>query len=152
MNVFEGSNVYYFCSESDLKGKYLYASNNFLNVDGHNLEEMLEMYTKSIRDKDVPQYVLDEMYDWPRSKGFWEGVLKNVRKDGTTYWVKSSIIRLRKDNQDYFGMISQPASKDEIEKTTQEYEKLKSYKYDPTVGRKLLRYPLYKDNLKHNHR
>jgi hypothetical protein len=88
------------------------------------------------------------MYDWPRSKGFWDGVLKNVKKDGSVYWVKSSIIRLKKGNDDYFGMISEPASKGEIEKAKEEYEKLKSCKYDKVDGRKLLRYPIYQNELK----
>jgi PAS domain S-box-containing protein len=145
VNSFNGTEIHCFCSESDVNGKYLYASQNFLNIDGHTLEEILDMYTSSVRDSDVPQYILDEMYDWPRNKGFWRGVLKNIKKDGSKYWVKSSIIRFQKDGRYTFGMISEPASTDDIERTKKEYDKLKSLRYDPSTGRKLLRYPIYKD-------
>jgi PAS domain S-box-containing protein len=150
MRNFQGTDVNYFCSESDLNGRYQYASHNFLEVDGHTLEEMLERYTSSIRDSDVPQYVLDEMFDWPRSKGFWRGVLKNIKKDGSKYWVKASIIRLQKDGRYSFGMISEAASSDEIKEAQSEYNMLRSIKYEPEYGRKHLRYPLYKDKVKDN--
>lgn len=74
-NISNGQ-IDFFFSESNMSGKYTYASENFVKIDGRNSKELLDEYTKSIRHEDVPQYILDEMYDWSRTKGYWEGVLK----------------------------------------------------------------------------
>lgn len=147
MRNFENSDISFFFSESNTQGKYTYASDNFIKIDGRCKDEIYEIFTKSIRDPEVPQYILDEMFDWPREKGYWDGVLKNIKKDGTTYWVRASIIKVHKNDGVYFGMVSIPATKEEIEKTKIEYNKLRTLKYDKIYGREHLRYPIFKEEL-----
>jgi hypothetical protein len=100
------------------------------------------MYTKTIRHEDVPQYVLDEMHDWSRKKGYWNGILKNVNKFGKAYWVKASIIKIHKNGDTCFGMVSVPASNEEVKRTKESYKYLKSQRYNTETGRKALLYPI----------
>jgi PAS domain S-box-containing protein len=142
MTGINGETIDFFFSESNTNGKYTYASDNFVKIDGRSVEELLDMYTKSIRHDDVPQYILDEMYDWPRAKGYWDGILKNVNKNGSAYWIKASIIKIHHNGETFFGMVSVPATNEEIKKAQKDYIYLKSVKYDQTTGRKALQYPL----------
>lgn len=139
---YNGENIDFFFSESNMNGRYTYASENFVKMDGRSSKELLDIDTKSIRHDDVPQYLLDEMYDWSRTKGYWEGVLKNVNKFGQDYWVKASVIQIHKNGATSYGMISVPATKEEIRKAEHNYTILKTMRYNQTDGRKSMLYPV----------
>ena len=83
------------------------------------------------------------MHCWSRNKGFWTGILENVRLDNSTYWVNASIIKINSQGGiTNYGMISVPASQDEIEQTKKEYQILKNIKFDKKMGLTTLRYAI----------
>jgi PAS domain S-box-containing protein len=142
MKSISGDNIDFFFSESDINGKYTYASENFVKIDGRSSDELLDTQATTIRHEDVPQYIIDEMYDWSRSKGFWNGILKNINKNGGVYWVKASVIKIHHKGETFFGIISTPATNEEIKKAQKEYNFLKHIRYEASSGRKALLFPI----------
>jgi hypothetical protein len=143
MKYFKDTKTSYFLSESQEDGKYIFEGYNFLKVDGRDTENISKLHVKDIRSDEVPQYILDELYHWSRKKGFWSGILKNVKGDGTTYWVKASIVKTNSKVGVSYGMISVPASENEIEQTIKDYTKLKNIKFNKKLGLISLRYALH---------
>jgi PAS domain-containing protein len=141
---FKGTDIEFFFSESQEDGKYTFESDKFVEIDGRTAEEISKLVVKDIRSENVPQYILDEMYYWSRTKGFWTGILENVRKDSSTYWVKASIIKINSLQYEttHYGMISVPASEDDIARTKIEYKQLKNIKFDKELGLTSLSYAL----------
>jgi aerotaxis receptor len=41
----------------------------------------------------MPRAAFKMVWDSIRQKGFWEGFVKNLRKDGKYYWVYSTILK-----------------------------------------------------------
>ena len=147
IRYFKDTDIEFFFSESKENGKYIFESDKFVEIDGRTAEEISKLNVKDIRSENVPQYILDELYYWSRTKGFWTGILENVRKDNSTYWVHASIVKIdsKQDGTVHYGMISVPASEDEIRQTKEDYTKLKNIKYDKILGLTNLRYALQID-------
>jgi PAS domain-containing protein len=140
---FPNTDIEFFFSESREDGKYIFESDKFAQIDGRSKAELSKLVVKDIRSDRVPRYVLDEMYHWSRSKGFWSGILENIRGDGSTYWVNASIIKVS-SNIGYtkYGMISVPASADEISIAKENFDILKNITFDKRLGLTKLLYPL----------
>jgi aerotaxis receptor len=150
---FENTDIEFFFSESNENGNYTFESDKFIQIDGRDKEALSKLDIKAIRSQRVPQYIFDEMYHWSRTKGFWTGILENEKKDGTTYWINASIIKIHaKDGSTKYGMISTPASHDEIETTKEHFKILNGLKFDKIWGLTKMRYPVFKDskNIKSN--
>ena len=41
----------------------------------------------------MPRIAFKGLWDDIQSKGFWSGVVKNLRKDGGFYWVHATVLR-----------------------------------------------------------
>jgi PAS domain-containing protein len=146
LRKFPNSEIEFFFSESLESGKYIFESDNFANIDGRTKQEISQLTVKQIRSDNVPQYIIDEMYYWSRNKGFWQGVLENKKGNGETYWVNASIVKINNNNGfTSYGMISTPASLDEIEKAKENYYKLRDTKFNKIEGLHKLLYPITKD-------
>ena len=83
----------YILSETDEKGVILYANDIFCQIAGYTTEELLGQPHNIIRHPDMPRIAFKGLWDDIRSKGFWSGFVKNLRKDGGYYWVYATVIR-----------------------------------------------------------
>jgi len=88
----------YILSETDSKGFILYANDVFCEIAGFTLDEILGQPHNIIRHPDMPRLAFKGLWDDVQSKGFWNGTVKNLRKDGGYYWVDATV--LRKINSD----------------------------------------------------
>ena len=41
----------------------------------------------------MPRIAFKTLWDDIKSKGFWTGIVKNLRKDGGYYWVHATVLR-----------------------------------------------------------
>lgn len=83
--------TYVIASRTDLKGDITYASKAYTKISGYKKEELLRNNHNLIRHPDMPPEVFKELWDTIKAHRLWEGEIKNLRKDGTYYWVKASI-------------------------------------------------------------
>ena len=79
-------------SKTDLKGRITYANENFCKISGYTLEELIGKSHNIIRHPNNPKELYEEMwYTIKHKKKEWEGILKNITKNGTSYYVKTII-------------------------------------------------------------
>lgn len=78
-------------SETDLAGNITYANDIFCEVSGYTREELLGKPHNIVRHPDIPSKVYKELWDTIKSGKVWKGKLKNLAKDGSTYYVQATI-------------------------------------------------------------
>jgi len=78
-------------SETDDKGIITYVSEAFCTVSGYTKEELLGKPHSIVRHPDMPKEVFKKLWDTIKDNRVWEGEVKNLRKDGSFYWVKTII-------------------------------------------------------------
>jgi len=83
----------YILSETDSKGFILYANDLFYEMAGYTVEELVGQPHNIIRHPDMPRIAFKGLWDDIQSKGFWNGTVKNLRKDGAYYWVDATVLR-----------------------------------------------------------
>ena len=83
----------YILSETDDKGIILYANDIFYEIAGYIPDELLGEPHNIIRHPDMPRVAFKGLWDDIQTKGFWTGVVKNLRKDGGYYWVYATVLR-----------------------------------------------------------
>lgn len=83
----------YILSETDEKGIITYANDLFCEIAGYTSEELIGQPHNIVRHPDMPRIAFKGLWDDIQSKGFWTGIVKNLRKDGGFYWVHATALR-----------------------------------------------------------
>jgi aerotaxis receptor len=83
----------YILSETDDKGIIIYANDIFCEIAGYKLDELIGQPHNIVRHPDMPRIAFKGLWDDIQSKGFWNGIVKNLRKDGAYYWVDATALR-----------------------------------------------------------
>lgn len=117
---------YLIISETDEKGNITYANSNFIEISGFNEKELIGHPHNIVRHPDMPRTAFKLVWDSLKNKGFWEGYVKNLRKDGKFYWVYSTIMKKvdRDNNISYMSIRTKPKKAD-IETAERLYSTLK---------------------------
>jgi len=117
----------YILSETDSKGIILYANEIFYEIAGYKQDELLGEPHNIVRHPDMPRIAFKGLWDDIQSKGFWTGIVKNLRKDGGYYWVHATALRKINANGEvtYLSIRRVPDRKD-VEACTTLYAELKS--------------------------
>ncbi|ATB68426.1 cyclic di-GMP phosphodiesterase [Sulfurospirillum diekertiae] len=84
-------------SKTNTKGIITYANKQFIAISGYNESELLGKPHNIVRHPDNPPSFFKEMWTTLKEGKTWKGVVKNRRKDGTAYYVKSVIMPLFDD-------------------------------------------------------
>ena len=83
----------YILSETDSKGTILYANELFYKMAGYTEKELVGEPHNIVRHQDMPRIAFKGLWDDVQTKGFWSGIVKNLRKDGGYYWVHATVLR-----------------------------------------------------------
>ncbi len=88
---FDTLDKYYILSMSDKSGRITYVNDNLAEFTGYSKEEMLGKPHNILRHPEVPKEIFKELWDTILDKKVWSGRLKNLKKDGTPYYVQAII-------------------------------------------------------------
>jgi len=109
-------------SQTDLNGKITFVNRKFSEISGYTVNELIDSNHDIIRHPDVSQELFDKMWASLKNAQVWNGMLKNLRKDGKFYWVDMEIAPIFNTNDQITGYIS--VSKPAARKNIIENEKL----------------------------
>ena len=86
--VDEGSIV----TKTDLKGIITYVNEPFCELTGYKQEELIGKPHSIVRHPDMPKETFQELWKTiVKKKKSWSGKIKNLKKDGSTFWINALI-------------------------------------------------------------
>lgn len=113
-------------SQTDTKGVITYANRKFCEVSGYSRDELVGEPHNILRHPDMPADVFAKMWDTIKDGQAWNGLVKNLRKDGRYYWVDTEILPIKDENQQITGYIAarKIASRKDIQENEEIYKKM----------------------------
>ena len=78
-------------SKTDKYGKITFVNDEFCRVSKYTKEELIGKNHNIIRHEDMPKEIFKDLWETIKSKQIWKGQIKNRAKDGTSYYVASTI-------------------------------------------------------------
>lgn len=116
--VFEGKVA---ISQTDLKGNITFVNRKFCEISGYTIDELINSSHSIIKHPEVEESVYEKMWKTLSSGQVFNGMLKNLRKDGRYYWTDIEIAPILDKKWQTTGYIS--VSKPSPRKNIQESEK-----------------------------
>ena len=108
-------------SETDEKGIIRFANNDFCQIAGFSLDELMNQPHSMVRHKDMPKVAFKDLWNTVKKGLIWTGYVKNATKDGGYYWVYATVYPFEScDGSMGYLSCRKKASEQEIEV----YEKL----------------------------
>ncbi len=83
----EGLDARALITRTDKKGIITFASKAYRDMTKYSKEELIGKPHSIVRHPFMPEGAFKEMWDTILKGEHWEGVVKNLRKDGKYYWV-----------------------------------------------------------------
>ncbi|MFA6189295.1 MAG: response regulator [Sulfuricurvum sp.] len=93
-------------SKANTSGIITYVNEEFCHISGYTVQELLGQPHNIIRHPDNAPELFEQMWNMLQSKKTFHGIVMNRRKDGTTYYVDSSIAPILDDNDTIIEYIS----------------------------------------------
>ncbi len=78
-------------SETDSKGKILFANDDFCRIAEYKLDELLGQAHSIVRHNDMPKIAFQSLWDTINKGEIWTGYVKNATKSGGYYWVFATV-------------------------------------------------------------
>jgi PAS domain S-box-containing protein len=102
-NIVDNSSI---VSKSDKFGNITFVNDKFCEISGYTKEELLGKPHNIVRSPDTPKYVFEDLWRTIKEeKKEWRGQIKNVKKDGSNYYVDAQISPILDDNNDIIEYI-----------------------------------------------
>ncbi len=93
-------------SVTDLDGRILEASEAFCILTGYTREEFLGKNHNILKHTDAKKSDYKPMWDSITDNKIWSGEVKNIKKDGSVYWVNATIFPLFDDENVKIGYMA----------------------------------------------
>lgn len=113
-------------SQTNLSGIITYANKTFCKISGYDADELVGQPHNIIRHPSMPKAAFEKMWSTIQGGQSWNGLVKNLRKDGLYYWVETEILPIRDENFTITGYIAvrKPASRKNILESEELYTKM----------------------------
>lgn len=79
-------------SSTDLQGVITHANQAFVEMSGYEREALIGAPQHILRHPDMPKAAFKDLWDTVSQGKKWHGYVKNLRKDGSYYWVYASVV------------------------------------------------------------
>ncbi len=78
-------------SKTDPRGIIKEVNEKFCEISGYSQEYLLGKSHRTVRHPDTPKKIFEEMWEKIHSHKTFKGIIKNLRRDGTSYYVDATI-------------------------------------------------------------
>ncbi|QOP40364.1 PAS domain-containing protein [Sulfurimonas marina] len=82
-------------SQTDEKGKILFANDDFCKIAGYTIEELVGKQHNIVRHPDMPKAAFKDLWSTVKQNKIWTGYVKNATKDGGFYWVFATVYPMK---------------------------------------------------------
>ena len=112
-------------SETDKRGIVTYANDDFCKICGYSKDELIGKPHNIVRHPDMPKAAFRDLWETIENGDVWSGIVKNLTKDGSFYWVKATVYSSNGQNNEprYFSVRVKP-TEDDIKEAELLYETL----------------------------
>ncbi|MDQ1244819.1 MAG: hypothetical protein QG565_1159 [Campylobacterota bacterium] len=117
--IFEGKVA---ISQTNLKGDITFVNRKFCEISGYTLDELINTSHSIIKHPDFDKAIYEKMWRTLSGGQVYNGMIKNLRKDGRYYWTDIEIAPIIDSKGQITGYIS--VSKPSPRKNIQENERL----------------------------
>ena len=93
-------------SKTDKKGFIIFVNSKFCETSGYEKDELIGKDHKIIRHPSMSKEFFAQMWETILDKKIFKGVIANKRKDGSIYYVDTTIIPILDENKDIVEFIS----------------------------------------------
>lgn len=138
-------------SKTNPKGVITYVNDKFCEISGYTRDELVGKPHNIIRHPDMPREAFKDLWDTIKAKQSWHGVVTNMKKDGGTYIVDTTVIPILDVDGDIVEYIAIRHDITELEQTKQQLRNINramKNKVDELYSMtNTLEQKAYKDNL-----
>ncbi len=85
----EKSNI---ISKTDVNGIITFVNEEFCKISGYTQEELVGSNHNIVRHPDVPASTFKLLWETINAKNIYKGTVKNLAKDGTTFYVNTTVV------------------------------------------------------------
>jgi len=125
-------------SKTDKRGIITYANDRFCEISGYTREELIGKPHNVVRHPDTTKDTFKDLWHTIKSGHSWQGIVKNMRKDGSSYFVKATISPIFNDDGQVIEYI---AIREDLTQLIQNKEKIEHMnKSLQTLSQKLSKY------------
>lgn len=124
----EKSNI---ISKTDVNGIITFVNDEFCNISGYTKSELIGQNHNIVRHPEVPKEKFILLWDTLKNKNIYKDTVKNRAKDGSTFYVNSTIIPILDENENIveyiairYDVTKEVMLREELIKKEAEYEEL----------------------------
>lgn len=86
-------------STTDTRGVITYANDIFCSIAGYEKDELLGKNHNIVRHPDMPKAAFEDMWTHLKAGRPWQGIVKNICKNGQYYWVDAFVTPIYKGTE-----------------------------------------------------
>lgn len=116
--------IHFVCSVTDLKGDIIYVNENFCRISKYSEEELLGQNHRIVNSDFHPKSFFGDLWKTISSGRVWRGEVKSKAKDGTFFWLDSTIVPIFNKKHEiiqYFSLRLPIDDRMKIEEERKEY-------------------------------
>lgn len=124
----EKSNI---ISKTDVNGIITFVNDEFCNISGYTKSELIGQNHNIVRHPAVPKEKFNLLWDTLKNKKIYKDTVKNRAKDGSTFYVNTTIIPILDENENIveyiairYDVTKEVMLREELIKKEAEYEEL----------------------------
>lgn len=114
-------------SRTDTKGVITHANQAFVEMSGYTESELIGQPHSILRHPDMPAIAFKDVWDTLAQGKKWKGYVKNLRKDGSYYWVyATAVANVRNGVVVGFTSVRRKPSRDRVNECIPLYAELRA--------------------------